>query len=67
LSGNDLAGGSLLISILMHLSLTGSILCIFRPLAIPELPLLTWYMTLVVALWGLVGVVIMTEAGGLRE
>jgi hypothetical protein len=53
---------SLLIAILMHLSLTGSILFIFMPLAIPELPLLTWYITLAVALWGLIGVIQMQRS-----
>ena len=52
---------SLLISILMHLSLTGNILFIFMPRVISELPLLTWYITLAVALWGLAGVVFMTR------
>jgi len=52
---------SLFVAILMHLSLTGNVLFIFMPPAIPELPLLTWYITLAVALWGLVGMVLMNR------
>jgi hypothetical protein len=47
--------GSLFIAILMHYSLTGNVLFIFMPLAIPELPLLGWYVALAAGLWGLVG------------
>jgi len=52
---------SLLIAILMHLSLTGNVLFIFMPPAIPELPLLAWYVAMAGALWGLVGIVFMTR------
>jgi hypothetical protein len=50
---------SLFIAILMHFSLTGNVLFIFMPRVITELPLLGWYVTLAVALWGLVGIVFM--------
>jgi len=52
---------SLLIAILMHLSLTGNVLFIFMPSAIPELPLLAWYVAMAGALWALVGVVFMAR------
>lgn len=58
---------SLFVAILMHLSLTGNVLFIFMPPAIPELPLLTWYITLAVALWGLVGVVSIAEKRSIRN
>ncbi len=43
--------GSLLMAMLMHASLTASVIFIFMPLAISEVPLLTWYLVLAAALW----------------
>lgn len=53
--------GSQLVAILMHYSLTGNVLFIFMPLAIPELPLLAWYIALAAGLWGLVGVLALSK------
>lgn len=53
---------SLFVSILMHMSLTGGVLFIFMPLAIPELSLLTWYITLSIVLWGMVGAIFMSKS-----
>lgn len=53
--------GSLWVAILMHYSLTGNVLFIFMPLAIPELPLLAWYVALAAGLWGLVGALALSQ------
>lgn len=47
---------SLLIAMLMHASLTGSILFIFMPAALSELALLSWYFVLAMMLWMMVAV-----------
>ena len=52
---------SLFVAILMHLSLTGSVLFIFMPSEIAELHLLTWYITLAIALWGMVAAIYITR------
>lgn len=59
--------GSLLVAILMHYSLTGNVLFIFMPLAIPELPLLGWYAALAAVLWGLVGVLSLSLKKGINQ
>lgn len=48
---------SLLVAMIMHASLTGSILFIFMPLALSEVSLLTWYLALAAALWAVVAAV----------
>ena len=49
---------SLLMAMLMHASLTGSVLFIFMPPALAGLPLMTWYLVLTAALWGIVAAVV---------
>ena len=49
--------GSLLMAMLMHASLTASVIFIFMPLAISEVPLLTWYLVLAATLWVVVAAV----------
>lgn len=49
--------GSLLVAMLMHASLTASVIFIFMPLAISEVPLLTWYLVLAATLWVVVAAV----------
>jgi len=49
--------GSLLMAMLMHASLTASVIFIFVPLAISEVPLLTWYLVLAATLWVVVAAV----------
>ncbi|WP_287585662.1 type II CAAX endopeptidase family protein [Candidatus Borrarchaeum sp.] len=46
--------GSLLVAMLMHASLSASVPLILMPLAISGVPLLTWYLVLAAALWGVV-------------
>jgi membrane protease YdiL (CAAX protease family) len=48
---------SLLVAMLMHASLTSSVLFIFMPLAISGRPLLIWYLVLSTALWVIVAIV----------
>jgi len=54
--------GSLLVAMLMHASLTGSVLFVFMPLAISGGSLLTWYLVLTATLWVLVAAI--TVANG---
>lgn len=54
---------SLLVAMFMHASLTGSVLFIFMPLALSEVPLLTWYLALAVALWVFVAAVTVANRG----
>lgn len=58
---------SLLISMLMHASLTGSILFIFMPLSMSGTPLLIWYLVLALAFWGTVAVVFLSKRKGLEK
>ena len=58
--------GSLLVAMLMHASLTASVLFIFMPLAITAVPLLTWYLALAAALWVVVAVVAVANGGKLE-
>ncbi len=53
---------SLLLSMLMHASLTGSILFIFMPLTISGIPLLIWYLILAAALWGVVASIFLPKS-----
>ncbi len=55
---------SLLISMLMHASLTGSILFIFMPLSMSGMPLLIWYLVLALAFWGTVAVIFLSKREG---
>ena len=54
---------SLLVAMLMHASLTGSVLFIFMPLTISEVPLLTWYLILAAVLWVFVAAVAIANRG----
>lgn len=54
---------SLLVAMLMHASLTGSVLFIFMPLAISGVLLLTWYLVLAAALWVFVAAVAIANRG----
>ena len=58
---------SLLISMLMHASLTGSILFIFMPLSISGTPLLIWYLVLAIAFWGAVAVIFLSKRKSLEK
>lgn len=54
---------SLLMAMLMHASLTGSVLFIFMPLAIAPLSLLAWYLAMAAGLWLVVGAVAVVSGG----
>lgn len=53
---------SLLISMLMHASLTGSILFIFMPLSISGAPLLIWYLIMSIVLWGVIALIFVPKS-----
>lgn len=59
--------GSLLVAMLMHASLTGSVLFILMPLAISAVPLLTWYLVFAAALWVVVAAVAVANGGQLSR
>lgn len=59
--------GSLIVAMLMHASLTGSVLFILMPLAISGVPLLTWYLVLAAALWVVVAAVAVANGGQLSR
>jgi membrane protease YdiL (CAAX protease family) len=58
---------SLLISMLMHASLTGSILFIFMPLSISGTPLLIWYLVLAIAFWVAVVIIFLSKRKSLEK
>ncbi len=58
---------SLLVAMLMHASLTASVLFFFMPLAISGVPLLTWYLVMTAVLWGIVGAVAVANHGQLSR
>ncbi|MCC6957670.1 MAG: CPBP family intramembrane metalloprotease [Anaerolineales bacterium] len=58
---------SLLIAMLMHASLTGSILFIFMPLSISGTPLLIWYLVLAIAFWVAVAIVFLPNRKSLEK
>jgi uncharacterized protein len=62
---HDRTDGSLLVAMLMHASLTGSVLFVFMPLAISGVTLLSWYLVLAAALWILVAAVALANGGQL--
>jgi hypothetical protein len=63
----DRTEGSLLVAMLMHASLTGSVLFIFMPLAISGVALLSWYLVLAAALWVVVAAVAVVGGGRLSR
>ena len=58
---------SLLVAMLMHASLTASVLFFFMPLAISGVPLLTWYLVMTAVLWIIVGAVAVANHGQLSR
>jgi hypothetical protein len=62
----DRTGGSLLVAMLMHASLTASTL-ILGPLAVSGVPLLTWNLVLAGALWVFVAAVAVAKGGHLSR
>jgi membrane protease YdiL (CAAX protease family) len=59
----DHTDASLLVAMLMHASLTGSVLFIFMPLAISPLSLLAWYLAMAAGLWLMVGAAAVITGG----
>ncbi len=57
--------GSLLLSMLMHGSLTGGLAMTLMPLDISGMPNLIWYLALIVVMWGIVAAVARTNPGQL--
>jgi hypothetical protein len=55
---------SLLLAMLMHASLTGSVLFIFVPLSLPDAFYLIWYTIMAVALWIMAAVVVVNRKPG---
>ena len=62
----DRTGGSLLVAMLMHASLSASML-ILQPLAISGVPLLTYILVFGAALWAVVGAVAVAQGGHLSR